>query len=134
MNGGELQSETGSGLTTSMWPLRISERPAAGAAGSQLATTLDLPATSQLNGAAPAWPASAAGSSGDLERLEAELGERGAHDRLPRGFVAEQRRRLDQLDQQGGHRRFLGGDRREDLGVHHREATRPWLPVQRDAA
>ena len=37
----------------SMCPLSTSERPSAGSAGGQAATTLTLPSTSQLNGEAP---------------------------------------------------------------------------------
>jgi hypothetical protein len=54
----------------------------------------------------------------DVERLEAEIRERAPHDRLARRLGAEQRRRRDELGEQAGHRRLLGGDRREDLGVH----------------
>jgi hypothetical protein len=62
--GGLRHREDGSGLTTSMWPLRINERPSAGPAGSHVARTFVLPATSQLNGAPPGWRSSVARSRG----------------------------------------------------------------------
>ena len=58
-----------------------------------------------------------------LERLEPELGERPAHDRLPGRLVAEQRARRHELGQQRGHRGRLGRDRLQDLPVHAGDPT-----------
>ena len=62
-NGSEDHSADGSGLTTSMWPLRISDRPRA-AGPASVAVTLALPSTSQLNGDAAGLARRAAASSG----------------------------------------------------------------------
>ena len=121
-NGAPLHSAVGSGLTTSMWPLRISERPSAGPVASHVATTFALPSTPQLNGAAPG-ARERVGLERYLDRLQAELLERAAHDRLARCLPVQQRRRLDELAEQVHHRRLLGGDRGEDLPVHWPEPT-----------
>ena len=66
-NGAVPHRATGSGLTTSMCPFRISDRPGGSSvpgAGSQVATTLALPPTSQEKGECPGCARRASASIG----------------------------------------------------------------------
>ncbi len=54
----------------------------------------------------------------DLERLEAEAGERAPHDGLPGRLLAEERRRRDELAEQVGDGVLLGRHGGDDLGIH----------------
>ena len=113
-----LHSDAGSGLTTSMWPLRISERPSAGAGRLPVREHVDLAGDVPAERRRGRVAVERGAVERHVERLEAEVGERAPHDVLAGGLVAEQRGRLDELRQQLGHRGLLGRDRRQDLGVH----------------
>ncbi len=122
----------GPGATTSMWPLRISDRPPRPdpGAGSQSATTLALPARSQLNGDASGCSASASASSGCISRRQPERFERVAHDELAGQLVAEYRRPRDELDQELLGIGLARGDGGQDLAPAggHVERHRGFLP------
>ena len=91
-NGGEDHSDVGPGPTTSTWPLRISDRPAAAGPGPRSATTLrlavDVPAERRRRraGAGPRRPAAHRPGRARVPRTP-------AHDLLAGGLGAEQRRR-----------------------------------------
>ena len=121
--GSPLHSEAGSGLTTSMWPLRISERPSASPAGQPVREDVRLAGDVPAERGARRVALERRGVERHVERLEPEVGERAAHDGLAGRLVAEQRRRRDELRQQLGHRGRLGRDGRQDLLVHGRDPT-----------
>ena len=135
-NGSEDHSDDGSGLTTSMCPLRISDRPAP--VRGQVAVTLALPSTSQLNGDAAGLAREGRGVERHVDRVEAEARERAAHDVLAGRLGAEQRPGADEvLEQRLGLR---PARRRPPRGRRRRQAARRpstkvsvWVPGVKSA-
>jgi hypothetical protein len=106
----------GSELTTSMWPLRMSDRPWS-AAGCQVATTFRFALTSQSNGEWPGMCPDRIGIHRDVHGGETHLEQSLSNDPLARLLVVEHGGSLDEAREDLRHPLRLCGDRAEDLLV-----------------